>query len=57
MSAALTFHSVFVAQEVLQEHLDGVGQPVDTERRERVGAQRVVGEFTALNVERHLGAE
>jgi hypothetical protein len=49
--------AVLVSQEVLQEDLDGVRESVDAERQQRVGSQRVVGEFTALNVERHLGAE
>ena len=49
--------AVFVSQQVLQEHLDGVRESVDAECGECVGAQRVVRQFAASHVERHLGAE
>ncbi len=49
--------AVFVSQQVLQEHLDGVRQSVDAERGECVGSQRVVREFAASHVECLLRAE
>ena len=50
-------HAVLVAKEVLQEHLDAVGQSIDAEGSQGVGLQREIVEATVGDLECRLGGE
>jgi hypothetical protein len=57
MSEGVDLHTVLVAQQVLQQHLDRVRQSLDPEVAKGIGAQGEVGQRAALYIERGLGVE